>query len=214
MRLLTLTAAVLALAGLSSPTFAAEPPITNPNQLIESVTAESVSQLMTELGGQNVQIIDAGTAKIVRFEDGGTPYGFTPTGCSPQNVCTGLSLLVVVDNSQTNFPADTLLNASKENPLVSFFKIDNTKFAVGRIALVDGGVTKKHLAYETALFVAAYREAKKKLDAQLVASARPGPFQRASYGNGRLREIHAHPALLAQLARSFPKIDRPALGRR
>lgn len=161
MRLRTIAAAALALAGLSSPSFAADPPITNPNQLIESVTAEAVAQLMTELGGQNVQIIDAGTVKVVRFEDGGIPYGFTPTGCSAQNVCTGLSLLVVVDNSQSNFPAETLLGANKDNPLVSVFRVDATKFAVGRIALVDGGVTKKHLAYETALFVAAYREAKK-----------------------------------------------------
>jgi hypothetical protein len=213
MRLLTLTAAVCTLAGLSSSAFAAEPPITNPNQLIESVTAESVAQLMTELGGQNVQIFDAGTAKVVRFQDGGINYNFTPTGCSEQNVCTGLSLLVVVDNSQANFPAETLLGANKDNPLVSVFRIDSTKFAVGRIALVDGGVTKKHLAYETALFVAAYREAKKKLEAQLIASARPGPFQSVSYGNGRLREIQMHPALVARLVGSFPKVDRPSFRR-
>jgi hypothetical protein len=212
MRLLTAATAALALTMLSNTAYAADPPITNPNQIVESVTAESVSQLMTELGGQNVQIVDAGSTKIVRFQDGGINYNFTPTGCSQQNVCTGLSLLVVVDNSTANFPAETLLAANKDNPLVSFFRVDSTKFAVGRIALVDGGVTKKHLAFETALFVAAYREAKTKLEAQLVASARPGPFQRVSYGNGRLREIQVHPAVVAQLVRSFPKIERQRLG--
>jgi hypothetical protein len=208
MRLLTAATAAIALAGLASPSFAADPPITNPNQMVESVTAEGISQLITELGGQNVQVVDTGTSKIVSFRDGDTPYNFTPTGCSTQNVCTGLSLLVVVDNSSANFGAETLLNASKDNPLLSFFKVDNTKFGVGRITLVNGGVTKKHLAIEVSLFVVAYREAKQKLASQLVASAQPGPFQRASYGNGPLRAVAVPPALVAQLVRNLPRIDR------
>ncbi len=213
MRLLTMTAAALALAGLSSSAFAAEPPITNPNQLVENVTAESIGQLVTELGGQNVQIVDTGTTKVVTFQDGGSPYNFTPTGCD-QNVCTGLSLLVVVDNSTANLPAETLVNAAKENPLLSFFKVDNTKFAVGRIALVRGGVTKKHLAYELSLFVVAYREAREKLASALITNfVQPGPFQRASFGNGTLRAIRVPPALVEQLVRNMPRDERPGFRR-
>ncbi len=212
MRFLTLAAAVCTFAGLSSSAFAAEPPITNPNQLIESVTAESISQLVTELGGQSVQIIDTGKSKIVAFRDGDTPYNFTPTGCS-ENVCTGLSLLVIVDNSAANLPTETLLNANKENPLLSFFKVEGSKFGVGRIALVRGGVTKKHLAYEASLFVAAYREAMQKLSSQLIANARPGPFQRVSHGNGVLRAVRVHPALVAQIVRDLPQVNGPVMRR-
>ncbi len=211
MRHFIAAAATFALAGLSGPAFAADPPITNPNQLVDQVTVESISQLVTELGGQQVQIVDAGTSKIVTFQDGGTPYNFTPTGCD-QNVCTGLSLLVIVDNSTANLPAETLLSANKENPLMSFFKVDGGKFGVGRISLVRGGVTKKHLAYEVSLFVVAYREAMQKLSSQLIASAnRPGPFQRASYGNGPLRAVRVPPALIAQLVRGLPRDDQPGL---
>jgi|CXWL01.1.fsa_nt_gi hypothetical protein len=211
MRLLTIAAAAVALAGLSSPAFAADPPISNPNQIVESVTAESVSQLVTELGGQQVKIVDAGTSKIVTFQDGGTPYNFTPTGCD-QNICTGLSLLVVVDNSTAALPAETLVNASKENPLLSFFKVDSGKFAVGRITLVRGGVTNKHLAFEMSLFVVAYREAMQKLSTQLITSVnRPGPFQRASYGNGALRAVPVPAALVAKLVPNLPRDGQPGL---
>ncbi len=211
MRHFIAAAATFALAGLSGPAFAADPPITNPNQLVDQVTVESISQLVTELGGQQVQIVDAGTSKIVTFQDGGTPYNFTPTGCD-QNVCTGLSLLVIVDNSTANLPAETLLSANKENPLMSFFKVEGGKFGVGRITLVRGGVTKKHLAYEMSLFVVAYREAMQKLSSQLIAGInRPGPFQRASYGNGPLRAVRVPPALIAQLVRGLPRDDQPGL---
>jgi hypothetical protein len=214
MRLFPIAAAVFALASLSSTAYAEDPPISNPNQMVESVTADSVSQLVTELGGQQVQIVDAGTSKIVTFRDGDTPYNFTPTGCT-QNICTGLSLLVVVDNSTAALPAETLVNASKENPLLSFFKVDGGKFGVGRITLVKGGVTKKHLAYEMSLFVAAYREAIQKLSTQLIAGVnRPGPFQRASIGNGPLRAIRVPPALVAQLVRDLPRDDQPGLRHR
>ena len=166
---------------------------------------------MTELGGQQVQIVDGGTAKIVTFQDGGTPYNLTPTGCN-QNVCTGLSLLVVVDNTTAKLPAETLNNATKENPLLSFFKVDSSKFAVGRIALVRGGVTKKHLAYEVSTFVFAYREAIQKLSTQLITSVnQPGPFQRVNYGNGTLRAIRVAPAQAAQLAGTLPREYRPDL---
>lgn len=211
MRLFIAATAAFALAGLSGPAFAADPPITNPNQLVEQVTVESISQLVTELGGQQVQIVDGGTTKTVTFQDGGTPYNFTPTGCD-KNICTGLSLLVVVDNSTANLPAETLLHANKENPLMSFFKVEGNRFGVGRISLVRGGVTKKHLAYEMSLFVVGYREAMQKLSSQLIASVnRPGPFQRASYGSGPLRAVRVPPALIAQIVRGLPRVDQPGL---
>jgi hypothetical protein len=179
MRPLTIAAVVVALVGLSSPAFAADPPISNPNQIVESVTADSVSQLVTELGGQQVKIIDAEPSKVVTFQDGGTPYNFTPTGCD-QNVCTGLSLLVVVDNSTAAFPAETLVNASKENPLLSFFKVDSGKFAVGRITLVRGGVTKKHLAYEMSLFVVVRRYKNSRRSSSRVSIGRDRSSARAT----------------------------------
>jgi hypothetical protein len=199
MRVLTTAFAALTIAGLAiAPSAgASDLPISNPNQIVTEITVDDLAKLVTEIGGQQVETFDKG----VTFQDRGVPYTLSKTACdSKSNKCFGLSMLVVVDNSKTSFPLETLDSANKENPLLNFFRVDgNNKFAAGRIGVVDGGVTRQHLGIEIALFAVSFQEAMKKMTSQLTTSLeRSSPFQRASYG-ALPRPIRVSPDYAAHL---------------
>jgi hypothetical protein len=66
-----------------------------------------------------------------------------------------------------------VLNAANGSMYVTLVRLDANRFAVGRVHLVDGGVTKKNLAINIASFVMTFNETMKALSNQVVASAQP-----------------------------------------
>ena len=208
MRSLSTTAATLALL-LAIPAANAEPAkLANPTQIVDEIVAENVSALVTEIGGQQVEVRGSDGKKSVIFRDGGIPYVLTPTACvQTLGKCVGLSMIVLVDNSKSAFSLETLDTANRENGLLSFFREGNDKFVVGRIAVVDGGVTKKNLANEIALFVVSFQEAMKKMSSQTIASVnRPNPYLSATVGGGLPQPILISPEYAARLTESLAQL--------
>jgi hypothetical protein len=95
--------------------------------------------------------------------------------------CLGAGMLVVIDNSKFKFSLDALNTVNRETSFLTFFREEGEKIGVGRIGLVDGGVTRRNLGTEIGYFAIEFRSAMKKLESQLTAGI-PAPFQRASFG--------------------------------
>ena len=209
---LSLAAFVVAALALVVPVRAAEPaepPITNPKQIIDNATPETFAELIKELGGQEVEIKRDGDYVGILFKDRGVPYnvGFAMCKTVPGK-CLIASVLVIVDNGKGGYPLETLNKANKDYGFLTLFRDTADRFGVGRLVLVDGGVTKKHLAMEIALFVQALRQTMTELESQLIATA-PGPFQRASYGPRQFRPIVVSPRYVAERTEKLAKIYKP-----
>lgn len=124
-------------------------------------------------------------------------------------------MVVIVDNSELKFTLDTLNSANKSTSFLTFFKEEANKFTVGRVNLVDGGVTKKNIAINISLSALEFREAMKRLQNQLtVGLDRGAPFQPASYGPARWRAFAPAPDYAASLANTFAPDYARRFGRR
>ena len=209
---LSLAAFVAVAIALVAPVQAAapaEPPLTNPKQIIDNATPEFFAELVKELGGQDVEIKRDGDYTGIVFKDREVPYniGFAMCKTVPGK-CLVASILVVVDNGKGGYPLEMLNKTNKDYGFLTLFKDTADRFGVGRLVLVDGGVTKKHLAMEISLFVQALRQTLTDLDSQLIASA-PGPFQRASYGPKQFRPLVVSPRYIAERTEKLAKIYKP-----
>lgn len=206
MRSLSTAATALAFLCCALPASSAEPPaLTNPTQIVNEIVLENVAALVTELGGQQVEIVGAEGKKGIVFRDGNVPFILTATGCANSGGnCVGLSMIVVVDNSKTGYTLETLDGANRDSGFLSFFREGTDKFIAGRITIVDGGVTKRNLGNEIALFAALFGEAMKKMANQTVASVdRPNPYLSAFVGRAEPQAIVVSPAYAARLTESL-----------
>lgn len=215
------TAAAVALAALLvvPATNAAEgdlPNLTNPTQIVDSVVAEDLAQILREIGGTDVQVRENKGKKGISFKDGDIPYTAAPVFCDIQpGKCLAFVMAVIVDNSQLNFTLDTLNSANRTTSFLTFFREENSKFIVGRVNLVDGGVTKKNIGMQVALFAEEFREAMKRLQTQLtVGLDRRVPYQRVAYGPVRIRAIPAAPDEVARIADTMAQDYARRFGRR
>jgi hypothetical protein len=190
--------------------------ITNPTQVVESAVAEDLAQIVREINGQDVQLREANGKKGVTFKDGDIPYTMAPVFCDIQpGKCLGYVTVVVVDNSELKFTLDTLNSANRSTSFLTFFREENNKFTVGRVNLVDGGVTKKNIAINISLCAMEFREAMKRLQNQLTVSHdRATPYQRASYGTARWRAYAPAPDYAARMADEFAPEYARRFGRR
>jgi len=190
--------------------------VTNPTQLVDSAIAEDLAQIVREINGQDVQVREANGKKGVTFKDGDIPYTMAPVFCDIlPGKCLGFVMVVVVDNSELKFTLDTLNSANKGTSFLTFFKEESNKFTVGRVNLVDGGVTKKNIAINISLSAMEFRETMKRLQNQLtVGYDRANPYQRASYGAGRWRALAPAPDYAASLADTFAPEYARRFGRR
>jgi hypothetical protein len=177
-----------------------------------AITADLISGLVTELGGTEVQIHDQGKEKIITFKNGDTPFNLGVALCETRpNGCIALIMAVGFDPGNTHYPVELFNSFNKENPFVSTFQIDGNKFAVTRMVLVDGGVTRKNLAVNIATFAAAPGELMTYLNSQLVAGYQSGgAFQRAGFSSGFARPVRLGPNDMAQIMRRqrLPTSDR------
>lgn len=218
MRFFTATAAAAMSLSLLSSAHAADPAfpgITNPTQIVESVTAEMLAELVTQLGAGNVKIHEQDGKKSVTFVDGDIPHNLFLAFCDVEpGKCFGVGMLVLVDNSKLNFTLDTLNQGNKDTSFLTFFRQDADKFGVGRVDIVDGGVTRRNLGTQIGFFVIEFRESMKRLQNQLTASV-PGPFQRAGLGYKQpVRAFVVPPSYGAQLMGNMENDYRARFRRR
>lgn len=203
------TAALLLVPGAQAAPAAQEdlPNLTNPTQVVDTIVAEDLAQLVREIGGVDVQVRESNGKKGISFKDGDIPYNMAPVFCDVvPGKCLAFVMAVIVDNSQLNFTLDTLNSANRTTSFLTFFREENSKFIVGRVNLVDGGVTRKNIGMHIALFAHEFRESMKRLQTQLTVSLdRPAPYQRVAYGPTRIRALYAAPQYVAHIAETMEK---------
>lgn len=201
----TICLALSALALTLAPAIAAEPaepPISNPSSLVDNANAEQMAEMLRELGAQQVEVREAEGSKVVGFMDGNIPYnvGFGLCEVRPGK-CLAMTMLVIVNMGTAEAPPLETLNNANGGMFVTAVKLDGNRFAVGRVLLVDGGVTKKNVAINLGSFVLTFNALMKNLSNQVVASAPP----RSTYLSAPRRElprpVYAHPAEIAHISK-------------
>lgn len=198
--------ALSAAASLAAvPAFAAdppEPPISNPTSMVDSVGADQFADLMRELGAQQVQIREAEGQKVVTFFNGEVPYNAAFSLCDIRpGKCLALTMLVVVNLGTAAAPPLESLNNLNGGMYVTAVKIDANRFAVGRVEIVDGGVTKKNLAINAGSFIVTFEAFMKALSQQVVASVQPRSANLSV--PVRPRAVFATPAEIAQVTKAM-----------
>ncbi len=192
--LTALVAAAIVFAVPAQAAEPAEPALANANQVIDNLTLESIADLLREMGAQQVEIKEVGNQRGILMVDGGIPYNVAVGLCDRRpGKCLVLGIMVVIENGAGGYPLDTLNTVNKNNLFVTLYKVDSAKFGVGRLHLVDGGVTKRNLAINVASYVATFRDVMQQLQNQTIASVRPGAYQQASFGRPQLRLVPASP---------------------
>src|SRR5262249_14763399 len=126
---------------------AAELKVSEPATLIDSVTSEMVSKLVTELGGQKVQSSEADGKQIISFMDGDISNNIAIAACDIRpGKCLAMIQVVIVTTGGTDVPLDVLNKFNQDGLFLTAFKLDSSKIGFGRVVLVDGGITKMNLA--------------------------------------------------------------------
>lgn len=198
-----LTAAVcLSLAPSIALAQPAEPPISAPSSIVDSVTIDGLSALMKELGAQNIEAREGG--KLLTFQDGPVPYNMNIALCDIRpSKCLAVAMGVIMDPGSTSYSHEAINNYNKDNLFVTAIKLDGNKVAFGRIWLVDGGITKKNLAINISSFVVTFNEGLKSLQSQVVAGVQTDPtFKPTSQSTGP-KFMVAGPTELEQLTKAL-----------
>ena len=171
MRLISAALAIAAAALVALPANAEsnEPSISNPTQIIDGVSPESMTALLTEIGAQKIQTLEpAGTTKRMVFFDGNVPYNVAFEMCdAASGKCSIMLIAVIMDGA--SYSLDSVNQANDKNVFVTVVK-SGTKMAIGRSLLVAGGVTKKNLVINVATFALAFQQTLKSITEQVVAS--------------------------------------------
>jgi hypothetical protein len=178
----------------------AEPPISNPTQVVTEVTEEGLVALLRELGVQKLETRDApnGRKQIV-FWDGEMPYNMALAGCDIRpGKCVAFALVAILETGTTTYSLDAINAVNKSNAFVTLVRVEAGKVGGGRIDIIDGGVTRKYLAINIVSFVVNFMESMKALRGQLVAE-RPGGFQNAAFVQSRVRGVPATPEQMREV---------------
>jgi hypothetical protein len=185
----------------------AEPPISNPNEVVTDVTEEGLVTLLRELGAQKIETRDMSTGrKQIVFYDGAMPYNMMLTGCDIRpGKCIAYALVAILDTGTTNYSLDAINAANKSNAFVTMVRVETGKVGGGRIQLIDGGATKKNIAINIASFILNFAESMKGIQSQLVAGTGPGSFQNAGFGRPQLRGVPASPDQMLSIVNGFTK---------
>lgn len=191
---------------LAAPVLAqSDPPLSNATSIIDSANPDQVAELMRELGAANVEVRGAGAERVVGFQVGNIPYnvGFSLCNVRPGK-CLAMTTLVIVNSGDQPAPALDALNTVNGSMFVTLVRLDANRFAVGRVHLVDGGVTKKNLVVNIASFMLTFDEAMKLLSNQVVAGVQPrGVYLSAPVRRTMPRPVHATPAEIAHIAKAM-----------
>lgn len=191
-----------------------DPPISNPAQLIDNVTVENITEIVREMGGQQIETRDVGNGqKLITFVDGAVPYNAGTVLCDYRpGKCLALAMAVVMDTGATTYSLDVLNAFNRDNLFLMLVKLEDGKIGFGRVTLVDGGVTKKNLAFSIAAFASTLQRGLQHLKSQLVAGVQQdGTFQ-AGLTVAEPRLVPATPADMAKMTAKLLKGYRATLG--
>jgi hypothetical protein len=205
--------AVLAAVALSNvaPTSAAEAGditgLTKPGSVIDSVSTDNISEILREMGAQQIEVHDAGKMKVVTFVESNVPYNLGITLCDIRpGKCVGLVLIVAMDTGTLKFPLELINSHNKDNIFAAVTQIDSKKIGIGHALLIDSGVTKKNLAMNIGTFAISVQEAMKYLASQFVASNEKGgatPFEQVKFEPEALHPVPLSPEDITRLANAI-----------
>lgn len=196
-------ASVAFLAAMPTLAAPAEPSLSNPTSLIDNANPDQVAELLRELGAGNVEIRGTGNERVVGFQDGDVPHnvGFSVCNVRPGK-CLAMTTLVVVNTGDQQAPALDALNAVNGSMFVTVVRLDANRFAVGRVHFIDGGVTKKNLAMNIAVYATTFQEVMKALSNQVVAGIQPRSVYLSAPARRTMpRPVQATPQEIAHIAK-------------
>ena len=179
--------------------------IVNPKGIVDSLKAEEVKSLVTELGARDAQISSVENNKVVTFVDGKLPYTFGISGCEIRpGKCVSLVMLVFVEIGGTSISTDMVNSRNKDSFFNTAIKVDEKVMAFGRGIIVDSGVTRKNLATNVVVYAAFVNEGIKHFSSQVVASnGFPGSTQNLSFANGTPRAVFPTPQQLNTALKAY-----------
>lgn len=197
-----LVSAAFAAVSLLSPAGAAPqaggPSLSNPKAIVDTVSAEAIQALVTEMGAKDAQVREGDAGKVVTFSDGSMPYVFGIAGCDVKpGKCMTLVMLAFVDMGASGITNDMINTRNSDSFFATSVKIDDKTIAFGRGVLVDGGVTRENLSLNIAIYASLVRDGIKHFSSQVVASRNmPGTVQNLSWGQAQVRPILPTPQQL------------------
>lgn len=171
------------LMAFSPGTLAAESALTNPGTIIEGLSAANVSEILTELGAQEVATREVNKTTIVDFKSAAVGFHLVLAACNARpGQCLAMIMLVGFDSGETSYPLETFNSFNRDNPFASAIKMEGSRFVVTRMLVSDGGITKKNIALNIASFASAPQVVEKHLASQVIAGVQHngGRFQPAS----------------------------------
>ena len=179
--------------------------IANPSSIVDSVQADDIKSLVTEMGAREAQVRDGDNNKIVTFLDGKLPYTFGITGCEIRpGKCLSLVMLVFIDMGGSAISTDMINTRNKDSFFNTAIRIDDKVIAFGRGVIVDGGITRRNLATNIVVYAAMVHDGIKHFGSQLVASnTLPGTTQNLSLQNGALRPVFPTPQQLNTALKAY-----------
>ena len=203
-----LLGAALAASIAITPALAAD--LTNPTATVEHMKPAEVAALLTELGAGEVQVLQENGEQFILFKNGAVPFNIGFVACEGQTGCLGMVLVVGFDFGATRYPMELFNSFNKEHPFVSAIQLDGGKFAVSRMVVTEGGITRKNLATNIAAFASAPGSIMTYLSSQFVAGHQPNdpaPFQPVTMNKGPLRPVPLSKTEIDQIKRQMPALE-------
>lgn len=202
---LALSASLACLAPVPALAQGTDVPISKPDQVIDTLTAETVKALVMEMGGKEVEVRDLEGGKVVIFTDAGIPYQMSVAGCdSIPGKCISLVMLVFVETGASGITTDMVNSRNLEDFFATSLKVDDNMMAFGRGLLLAGGVTRRNLAMNIGVYANRTGEALKHFASKVVASSGlPGAPQNLSLSAGTVRAVRPTDAQLSSAITSY-----------
>jgi len=137
-------------------------------ELIESLSVEQLTAILTEAGAEDVT--PSATGKVVLFKSGGRNYFVALNVCDEAaDVCTVITIGRAI---KAKLPLEVLNKLNERyNGLVSSTRLNETSFKMVHASVVGGGVTKSNVAVNIVWYVNETPQFESFIKSQLVAEA-------------------------------------------
>jgi hypothetical protein len=136
----------VALAFLSNGAVAQQ--LTNPKEIVQTVTATYIADLLKEMGAADATATLLDKEPAVSFTDGGVRHLILLDGCNA-DACASLGML---RGASDPAPLAKLNTLHKLQNYVTAFEIESGKVVLMRSVTVLGGVSRTHIALDIAMF--------------------------------------------------------------
>jgi hypothetical protein len=198
-----LIAAALAFIGSTASSRAAE----GEPALIEHFTADNITAMLTELGAANVTSKVDG--KVTRFgaEINGIKLFLAIGFCEPG--CTGLLIGSAIDTGGQRYPAETLINFTRDYPPTPALTLNDGTLVIGRAVISTGGIGPGNGRANIALLAATVPVLIEHLKTSQVVASREQPgAQLSTKTAGALRTVHPTPEQIREISAIWLKLPR------